>query len=89
MKRALVHVMVLSTSNQMDKDLTATWTPNVGNSGLKTPFAKETMRFLIADQDGCTQVINVTIGGPTEIIVQVDSDTNIVCIDGQQILHQL
>ncbi|MCB0754561.1 MAG: gliding motility-associated C-terminal domain-containing protein [Flavobacteriales bacterium] len=58
------------------------WTPNVGNSGYENTICQGDYEILVADQDGCTQVINVTIGGPTEIDVQVDSDVNVVCIDG-------
>ncbi|MCB0756793.1 MAG: hypothetical protein KDB98_14425, partial [Flavobacteriales bacterium] len=42
--------------------------------------------ILVSDQDGCTQVINVTIGGPTEVQVQVSSDVNQVCIGQSAVL---
>lgn len=58
------------------------WTPNVANSGSENTLCQGDYEILVADQDGCTQVVNVTIDGPSEIVVQLDADTTQVCING-------
>ncbi|MCF8276815.1 MAG: gliding motility-associated C-terminal domain-containing protein [Flavobacteriales bacterium] len=56
------------------------WTPNVGNSGQENNLCRGNYQILVADQDGCTQVVLLTIGGPTEVVAQVSSDVSEVCI---------
>jgi gliding motility-associated-like protein len=58
------------------------WTPNVANGNSSNALCQGNYEILVADQDGCTQVVNVSIGGPTEVIVQVSSDVSEVCIGG-------
>lgn len=62
------------------------WTPNVANGNSSTTLCQDDYEILVADQDGCTQVINVTIGGPTEVQVQVSSDVSEVCIGQSAVL---
>lgn len=61
---------------------TYSWTPNVANTNSSNTLCQGAYEILVADQDGCTQVVNIIIGGPTKITVLLDSDTNTVCIDG-------
>ncbi|MFM1875569.1 MAG: hypothetical protein RL266_1306 [Bacteroidota bacterium] len=56
------------------------WTPNVANGNSSNSLCQDDYQILVADQDGCTQVVLVTIGGPTEVVVQVSSDVSEVCI---------
>jgi len=65
---------------------TYAWTPNVTNSGQETTLCQDDYEILVADQDGCTQVVNVTISGPTEVVTQVTSDVSEICIDGSAVL---
>lgn len=65
---------------------TYTWIPNVATSGQETTLCRDNYEIHVADQDGCTQVMNVTISGPSEVIVQVASDVSEVCIGGAAVL---
>jgi len=65
---------------------TYAWTPNVANSGQETAVCADSYEILVSDQDGCTQVVNVIISGPTEVITQVSSSEDEVCIDGTAVL---
>ena len=56
------------------------WTPNVSNANSSNTLCQGDYEVLVSDQDGCTQVVNVTIGGPTEVITQVSADLNQICI---------
>jgi hypothetical protein len=62
------------------------WTPNVGNTGNETGLCPGDYEILVADADGCTQVLNVTITGPAEIVSMVSSDVSEVCIGGSAVL---
>ncbi len=62
------------------------WTPNVANSGSENTLCQGDYEILVADQDGCTQVVNVTIDGPTEVVVTLDSDVSTVCIGSSAVL---
>jgi gliding motility-associated-like protein len=65
---------------------TYTWNPDVSNSGNPTNLCQGNYSIVITDQDGCSQLANVTISGPTEVVAQVASDVNEVCIGGQATL---
>lgn len=56
------------------------WNPNVANSNSSNTLCQGDYEILVADQDGCTQVVNVSISGPTEVIVQLSSDESELCI---------
>ena len=62
------------------------WTPNVGNTGNETGLCPGDYEILVADPDGCTQVVNVTITGPAEIVTTISSDVSEVCIGGSAVL---
>jgi len=65
---------------------TYTWTPNVSNTNTGSNLCQGNYQILFSDVDGCTQVINRTVSGPTEVISVVNSDVNEVCIGGQAVL---
>lgn len=65
---------------------TYSWTPNVANSGSVNTLCQGDYEILVADQDGCTQVVNITIGGPSEVVTQVSADETEICIGGQAVL---
>jgi gliding motility-associated-like protein len=56
------------------------WTPNVANTGTPNTLCQGDYEILITDADGCTQLVDVTIGGPTEVIATLSSDVSEVCI---------
>lgn len=59
---------------------TYTWVPNVSIGNNPTDLCQGDYTINIADQDGCTHVETITIGGPTAINVILDSDVSEVCI---------
>lgn len=64
------------------------WTPNVSNGNTSNSLCSGDYQILVTDQDGCTQVVNVTISGPAEIVTSVSSDVSEVCIGGQAVLSE-
>ncbi|MCF8460248.1 MAG: gliding motility-associated C-terminal domain-containing protein [Flavobacteriales bacterium] len=62
------------------------WTPNVSNTNTGSNLCQGNYQILVSDVDGCTLVINRTVGGPTEVIAVVNSDVNQICIGGQAVL---
>lgn len=59
---------------------TYSWTPNVGNSGTNNALCAGDYQIIVSDNDGCGQVVNVTVGGPSEVIATLSSSVSEVCI---------
>lgn len=65
---------------------TYAWTPNVAATGQATTLCAGDYEIHVADPDGCTQVVNATIGGPSEVITELASDVSQICIGGSAVL---
>ncbi len=63
-----------------------TWTPNVSAVNTATNLCVGDYEILVEDPDGCTQTVNVTITGPTEVVVTVSSNVSEVCIGSSAVL---
>lgn len=58
------------------------WSPNVSSANSSNSLCQGDYEIEITDQNGCVQVVNTTIGGSSEIAVQMNSDVIEVCIGG-------
>lgn len=62
------------------------WIPNVGNTGTNNALCADNYEIAVADNDGCTQIVYVTIGGPTEVTTNLSASSIEVCIGGSSTL---
>lgn len=59
-----------------------TWTPNVSTSNSSNTLCAGDYEIIVADQNGCTQVVTTTILGSSSITVDMSSDVSEICVGG-------
>ncbi|MGB0369636.1 MAG: PKD domain-containing protein, partial [Flavobacteriales bacterium] len=65
---------------------TYAWTPNVSTANMEIDLCQDDYEVLITDIDGCTETVNATIGGPTQVVAVLSSDVSQICIGGSAVL---
>ena len=62
------------------------WTPNVSAANMEVDLCQDDYEVLITDADGCTETVNATVGGPTEVTAVLSADVTEICIGGSAVL---